>query len=121
MKFLIDNALSHQIAKGLRDAGHDACHVNERGMGTASDETIMAFAELEDRIIISADTDFSSLLALGEKHKPSFILFKEGSTPVPRLQTILLVQNLPTLKASLEKGCVVVFKKDRMRIRELPF
>ncbi len=45
MRFLIDNALSPQVAIGLQEAGHDAIHVRNVGLATAKDETIFAFAE----------------------------------------------------------------------------
>jgi predicted nuclease of predicted toxin-antitoxin system len=44
LRFLIDNALSPSMAEGLRKAGHEAIHVGELGMGTATDKEIMNYA-----------------------------------------------------------------------------
>lgn len=51
MNFLIDNALSPVIAEGLKKAGHDARHVRDYGMQSASDIEIFKLAAIEDRII----------------------------------------------------------------------
>jgi predicted nuclease of predicted toxin-antitoxin system len=37
MKFLIDNALSPQIAIGLVESGYDAIHVRDLNIGTSPD------------------------------------------------------------------------------------
>jgi predicted nuclease of predicted toxin-antitoxin system len=41
MKFLIDNALSSQIAIGLVEAGYDAIHVREIDMRSSPDIDIL--------------------------------------------------------------------------------
>lgn len=120
MRFLIDNALSPQVAIGLQEAGHDAIHVRNVGLATAKDETIFAFAEREGRIIVSADTDFGALLALWQKSKPSLILFRRGTERHPQKQLSLLLLNLNSIKEPLETGSIVVFEQHRIRIRSLP-
>ena len=49
MEFLVDNALSPQIAILLNAAGHDAVHIRSYGLQAASD-VVLDRAEKEDRI-----------------------------------------------------------------------
>ena len=120
MRFLIDNCLSPIVARGLAQAGYDAIHVRDYGLHSALDEEIFIRAAEEDRILISADTDFANILALRKEKRPSVILFRRQTQRRPEEQVSLLLLNLPALREDLDTGAIVVFDQDRIGVRSLP-
>ena len=120
MNFLIDNPLSPRVAIGLRAAGHDAVHVLDYGMHAATDEAIFGRAALESRVVVSADTDFGTLLALREVASPSVILFRTASLRRADDQVALILAALPSTEAALRRGAIVVLERHRLRLRDLP-
>jgi hypothetical protein len=58
------------LAELLRAAGHDARHVRDRQMQQAADPGIFRWTVDEDRVLVSADTDFGTLLAFHRAASP---------------------------------------------------
>lgn len=120
MKFLIDNALSPELARLLREAGHDAVHVRDYELHAAEDPVILERAGAEDRILISADSDFGMLLATSHRAKPSFVLFREPGVIRAADYASAIFLNLPAIEDELLAGCVATFRHGRVRVRSLP-
>jgi predicted nuclease of predicted toxin-antitoxin system len=120
MKFLLDNAVSPKVAELLREAGHDAVHVRSLNLQAASDDQVFAVATDESRVLISADTDFGTILALRQEVRPSVILFRGRTPRRPDREAAVLLANLENLLHDLEHGAVVSITEQRIRIRRLP-
>ena len=90
-------------------------------MHAASDEEILAKALSEDRIVVSADSDFGAILAAQEADRPSFILFRDPNLLVAHDYFNMLLTALPVLGRDLEVGCVAVLRNHRLRVRKLHF
>jgi len=76
LKLLIDEALSARVAALLVAAGHDAIHVGDLNLLGAPDTDVMAAARRDQRCVISVDTDFGELLAVGNHADPSVVLLR---------------------------------------------
>lgn len=71
MTFLLDANLSPHLVGRLINSGYEATHVADIGLLTAPDEVIFDHAAEADLIVITADTDFSMLLALSRGSRPA--------------------------------------------------
>lgn len=120
MRFLIDNALSPDIAAGLRAAAHDAVHVRDYGMTSATDSAILDTARTERRIVVSADSDFGMLLAFSHEREPSVILLRHKGIHRPARQLELLLANVDSIALSLSDGCIAILEEGRIRTHRLP-
>ncbi len=120
MKFLVDNALSAEVSRLLAAAGHDSVHVRDYGLQAAEDRVILERAASEDRIVVSADSDFAMLLAISRRTSPSFILFREPDVIRATDYAGLILRSLTTIAVELSAGCVATFRHGRVRVRSLP-
>jgi predicted nuclease of predicted toxin-antitoxin system len=91
----------------------------ELGQGGQPDERIMALADQENRILISADTDFGELLATAPVLAPSVILIRRADKRPGSLAGVILA-NLGQITDDLAAGALVVIGDNRIRVRRLP-
>jgi len=120
MRFLIDNNLSPVLADKLNAAGHDAVHVRDYGLHAATDQVVLARARVDNRVLISADTDFGTLLAREGADRPSILLIRRLSGRRATEHAAIILANLDVVTADLDSGAVVVLTDEWVRVRRLP-
>jgi predicted nuclease of predicted toxin-antitoxin system len=120
MRLLLDNNLSPALPALLAEHDIDAVHVRTLGLARASDPQVMQAARDDDRAVVSADTDFGTLLARGGATRPSVVLIRTSTGRRPQRLADLLAANLPILEDDLTAGAVVVLTDSAVRVRRLP-
>ena len=120
MKFLLDANLSPALLGPLRQAGHQGVHVLDLGLLAAADTEILGRAAEEGYTVITADSDFPTILALHGAATPSVVHLRHINELTVGEQAALLVANLPTVLEDLEYGAIVSLSPTRMAVRRLP-
>lgn len=119
MQFLADMNISPLTVQALAAEGVDIVRVSSLLPANASDEKILALARQHGRILITHDTDFSALLALGGYDQPSLVTLRLLNTDPP-VVTERLRAILPQIEAALHHGCAVTVEDHTVRVRQLP-
>jgi len=103
MKFLIDAQLPHLMCEVLHQRNHNAIHVKQLSEGDdTSDKTIIKIADVENRIVITKDSDFYySHITTGKPSK--LLLIKTGN--VKNKQLLTLIRTNISLIGSLFENC----------------
>jgi predicted nuclease of predicted toxin-antitoxin system len=120
VRLLLDANLSPRLVAELRDAGYEALHVADLGLLSASDELIFERAATDQWTVVTADTDFSMLLALRAAASPSVVLLRGVAELTWTAHAGLLVANLEAVATDLDRGAVVSLSPTRLAVRMLP-
>jgi predicted nuclease of predicted toxin-antitoxin system len=119
MKLLLDMGLPRRSAQLLRDSGHDAVHLGERGLGRLPDDQVIAVADAEDRVVVTLDADFSALPALSGASRPSVVHLR-----IERLGYVEAARVVGSVVAAmhteLTDGCIASVSPSGVRVRRLP-
>ena len=114
MRFLIDVcASSRRMRATLASLGHDVVSALEDDR-QASDETLLARATAEERVLITEDKDFGELVFVHRLPHPCIIRFVEMTVgeKVSAMEDLLDRHG-----AAIRQGTIIVVTKSRVRIR----
>lgn len=119
MKLLLDQGTPRSAAALLREEGIDAVHTGEIGMANAGDAEIIERAVSENRMVITLDADFHSILALAQATKPSVVRIRLEGLKADEFVRVLH-RVLAVCRRDMEAGALISVRDPQIRIRRLP-
>jgi predicted nuclease of predicted toxin-antitoxin system len=120
VRFLVDQNLSARVAELLGELDHDAVHTSSLGLEVADDEAVLARARDDDRVLISADSDFGMILAATRAQRPSVLYIRRSQGRRVEQVVQLIADSLEIVEEALHDGSLVVLGDGSVRIRQLP-
>jgi predicted nuclease of predicted toxin-antitoxin system len=119
MTFLLDENLPPQLVPLLKEIGYHSYHVRNLQLAGKSDFELVDLAEKSDYVIITHDLDFSRIISVSGRKKPSVITLRLDKINTSILFE-LLKSNLPSLEEKLTKGSLITISRDKIRFQYLP-
>jgi len=78
IRYLVDEHVATAVATGLRKRGIDVATIAEAGLLGAEDVDLLAFADEENRVMVTQDRDFLRLAAEAEEDHPGVAYAPQG-------------------------------------------
>ena len=119
MRLLVDMNLSPRWVKTLADAGFDAAHWSSLGATNAPDSEIMAYAKVNDYVVLTYDLDFGAILAATHGEKPSVVQIRADDVSPDAIGRAVVVA-LQQMAVELQEGALITVDPKRTRLRVLP-
>ena len=91
----------------------------DRGVASAEDHEIMTWAREHGFVLMTADLDFSAILATTSQSAPSVIQIR-ADLLTPDALGVTVIDAIAKAEADLHAGAIVSLDRARMRIRILP-
>lgn len=108
-----------RAADALVAAGFDAVHISALGRSRDTDEAIIALALAEDRIVVTADSDFARILASTQATAPSVVHLRMQR--LGHIECTAIIREVAvSVAADLESGCIATVSHAGVRVRRLP-
>lgn len=119
MRFLADHDVYFSTVQELRHSGHDVITAKELQMQAADDSDLLAKAKTLNRIFISRDKDFGTLVFLHALRAPGVIFLRISPTEIEAVHRVLHRLLREQSEELLHRSyCVVA--SSRYRMRQLP-
>ncbi|MBM4040266.1 MAG: hypothetical protein FJ290_17305 [Planctomycetes bacterium] len=119
LRFLADMHISPLTVCELRLEGWDIVRVSEVMDEEASDLEILAYAREHGQVVVTQDLDFSALLAIGRRAKPSVVSLRLRSAR-PAHVTRRLRDVVAEMGEELALGAVISVNETAARYHLLP-
>jgi len=119
ISILLDQGLPRSAASLLRDEGWDVLHTGDIGLSRYTDIQILEFARNNQRVIITLDSDFHTILALENASTPSVIRIRLEGLRGPDL-ALLIKRIWAKIEPQVKKGAMVTVTESGIRIRNIP-
>lgn len=119
MKFLLDQGLARSTIQHLQAIGLEAEHVGPLGLAAATDEAILAEAQVRGAVVVTLDADFHAILAQSRAVFPSVIRIRiQGLNGKDTARVIDQVARV--VESDLIDGAAVTVTDRRLALRRLP-
>ncbi len=115
MRLLINENIPLASVSALREAGHDVLSITERSPGIP-DESVMAIAHDEKRVVVTFDRDYGELLFRRRLPLPGGVLYLRF-LPVSPLEPAEYLARLAAVGIELEGKFTTA---DREQVRQRP-
>lgn len=116
MLFLTDENIYTQFVTAIRSLSHDVLDIKEQGLFGTSDEAIIQMAKETERILITADKDFSNILIYPPSQHSGIIVLRLSRLTIAGA-TERLVTFLQTIPEQRIRGKLIIVEPDRVRFR----
>lgn len=119
IRILLDQGLPRGTAKISSSEQWDVVHTGDIGLARASDREIIDYARIEDRIIVTLDADFHTILAVENASSPSVIRIRQKGLKASQLSA--LIRDIwPKIQTQLNAGALVTVTDKSIRVRSIP-